>query len=250
MTIIVRDMKFDLENWLLKDWCFNNPFFTAFFNAISLSFPEGEKAFIASVRAYRNEIKDKRLLKDIDLFCKQEAMHIREHKKYNKLLCDLRGYDQEKLEKKYQGLFANEDKLGKLATTVGMEHLTALLGVQVAYTNNLIKDKTNPVAKLWEWHAKEEVEHKSVAFDVYNQVSGDSKFRQTMMVKKSLGLFSTAFFIALRMLKHDKQLWKWNTFKSILAFFFHRNGLVRGNFRRYNMFFKQNFHPTLITETI
>jgi len=247
MTMVVRDMKFDLEDWLLKDWNFNNKFFTAFYNAISLSFPEGEKSFIASVRAYRNDITDKKLLKDIDLFCKQEAMHIREHTKYNKLLCDLRGYDQEKFEKKYQRLFANEDKLTKLATTVGMEHLTAL---QSYYYLNLSRYNKNPVAKLWEWHATEEIEHKSVAFDVYNQVSGDSKSRKRIMLRKSLGLFYTAFVISLMMLKHDKQLWKGKTFKSIFAFFFHKRGIVRANFRKYNMFFKQDFHPTLIMEGV
>ena len=55
-----RHPTFDLEEALAGDWNGGDPFRTAFFNAMSLSFPSGERFFIDSVRAFEPEIRDPR----------------------------------------------------------------------------------------------------------------------------------------------------------------------------------------------
>ena len=51
MEIEVRNRHFELQKYLGTNWLDNDPFKTAFFNSMSMSFPVGEKSFIDSVRA-------------------------------------------------------------------------------------------------------------------------------------------------------------------------------------------------------
>jgi predicted metal-dependent hydrolase len=55
--------------------------------------------FINSVRHYRDRITDPKLKQEMKDFYSQEAVHLREHQRYNELLCAQRGYDLEELEK-------------------------------------------------------------------------------------------------------------------------------------------------------
>ena len=93
LAIKVRNMTFELDKILATDWADNDPFLTAFFNAMSISFPSGERNFIDSVRTYEDRITDPKLASEVKDFYQQEAIHSREHRKYNRLLCQKRGYD-------------------------------------------------------------------------------------------------------------------------------------------------------------
>ena len=87
-----RHPSFDLRTALGADWHGNNAFKTAFFNALSLTFPVGEKYFIDSVRAFDGDLEDSKLIQDVRGFIGQEAVHRREHRAYNEILCEERGY--------------------------------------------------------------------------------------------------------------------------------------------------------------
>ena len=47
---VVRRLLVDMEQPIARHWCAGDPFRTAFFNALSMSFPFGEQFFIDSVR--------------------------------------------------------------------------------------------------------------------------------------------------------------------------------------------------------
>lgn len=246
--ITVRDMSFKLEAFLAKDWADNDPFLTAMINALSLSFPEGEKHFIRSVRRFKDDISNDKLKEDVKSFIHQEAMHTREHIKYNKMLCDQRGYDLDKLEKPYVDKFKkfNADpkanSIVKLAFTVGMEHITATFA-ESFLKGEIVNNVNNPVAELWQWHSLEEVEHRSVAFDVYNELNGSERMKHLIIKIAVFDTLSTQFRIAIKMLRHDKKLWRFNTFKSIIKFFFSKKGVLRSNYQAYKKFFDTGFHP-------
>ena len=48
--LIVRRLNIDLTSPMRRHWNGDDAFLTAFFNALSFSFPEGEQFFIESVR--------------------------------------------------------------------------------------------------------------------------------------------------------------------------------------------------------
>ncbi len=110
MKLEVRNIKFELSEQLSKDWLDNDPFKTAFFNALSMSFPAGERFFIDSARNFKDEVKDLKLKKEMSRFLGQEGMHSREHSKYNQMLCNLRGYSQEKMEGRIEKLVRLAEK--------------------------------------------------------------------------------------------------------------------------------------------
>jgi len=45
MTMIKRNPSFELKKHLSSNWANDDAFLTAFFNALSISFPKGEKFF-------------------------------------------------------------------------------------------------------------------------------------------------------------------------------------------------------------
>ena len=63
--------------------------------------------------------------------------------------------------------------LGQLAITVALEHVTATLAaVLLEQRSTTLAGADSRVAEVWLWHAAEETEHRSVAFDVYARVGG------------------------------------------------------------------------------
>ena len=52
VPITARNREHDLAESLSRDWFDNHPFKTAWYNAMSITFPLGEKFFIDSVRAF------------------------------------------------------------------------------------------------------------------------------------------------------------------------------------------------------
>ena len=61
MTMIKRDPSFELKKHLYSNWANDDAFLTAVFNALSLSFPKGEKFFMNSVRAFKDEVNTEML---------------------------------------------------------------------------------------------------------------------------------------------------------------------------------------------
>jgi len=182
-----------------------NPVVTSLFVVLSAMFPPGEMFFIESIRNVRNQIKDEKLLEDIRAFIAQEAFHSREHKTLNNHLIHSNYPEVIEIEAKTK---ARLDKLRKLSTveqvaaTVVMEHYTATLA-RLLLTDQLIKRKTTQESRnLWEWHALEELEHKSVAFDVLNAIGGNSsKNRKLALARVTKHIMPIMFEYWIKILK-------------------------------------------------
>jgi predicted metal-dependent hydrolase len=248
VLIKARNMSFEIEQALATDWADKDAFLTAIFNAMSISFPSGEKNFIDSVRVYQDRIEDPKLRSEVKGFFKQEGIHSREHRKYNQLLCQQRGYDLKELESVYLNRIEaskNDPKITNrvmLASTVAVEHFTASFG-ESFLQGKLVKNVEGPLGDLWRWHSLEELEHKSVAFDVYRQIGGDNKMRTTVMRLSMMTLFWDVMKVAIKILRHDQQLWKWKTAKSMATFLFSKQGFIRIHVPAYKAFFRDDFHP-------
>jgi hypothetical protein len=247
VAIKPRHPEFDLAGCLARDWHGGDPFRTAFFNALSLTFPRGERFFIDSVRAFQAQIEEPKLAHEIRGFIGQEAIHSREHEKLNDAFCRARGYDPSPIyawiDREVAWANARLAPITRLAATVATEHLTAILG-NALLTNPAWLEGADPrMAQLWRWHAVEEIEHKAVAFDTYIAAGGERRILRHVLRIETWQLFRQVFSGVRMMLKAhglhlQPRVW-WNG----MRWLFGREGILRQVVPEWRRFLGKDFHP-------
>ncbi|MBL7250335.1 metal-dependent hydrolase [Alloalcanivorax sp. C16-2] len=235
LPIRPRRMNFRFQGFeQSRYWFDNDPVLTHFMNVLSVTFPDGERFFVDAVRAFRDQVDDPQRQKDISGFIGQEAMHSLEHKAFNDLVAGHGdGYDalvNEALSVAQRLLAGARKHLSaerQLAATAGLEHITAILADTILKRGDMVEKMDPSVRPLWVWHAIEETEHKAVAFDLYQDVSGDYWRRQRAFFYGTayLAVFSTYF--TWRFLKEDgvhrrpltlaKGLWKMFGYRGVVS---------------------------------
>ncbi|MEV0246662.1 metal-dependent hydrolase [Nocardia sp. NPDC050712] len=165
--------------------------FSHFIAGLSAAFPPGEESFIRSVVRVAGQVGDPQLKRRATGFTAQEATHGREHRKLNAKLLAL-GYpvgwiDSPAVQDRAKQLEQLMPAHLHLAATAAAEHYTTVLAVRVLTKPEIQAIAVDPeVRNLLNWHALEEVEHKSVAFDVYRAVGGG----ETMRILTMAGLLA------------------------------------------------------------
>jgi len=179
---------------------------------LSSLFPEGEEFFVRSVRAYRDQVTDPNLRRQVTAFIGQEAVHSREHEEFNQRLRNL-GYRTDLVDRLVGFTLGLSERLPgrarRLATTAALEHYTAVLaGVLLVDPVARALFSTDEVRRLFTWHALEETEHKAVAFDVYTLVSGNERLRRAIMNTTTVGFVGMAVGCTALSLLTDPGTWR------------------------------------------
>lgn len=242
-----RRKSFDIESALARDWYGGSAFKTAWFNAMSLLFPLGEKFFIDSVAHFEDQVDDPRLLAEIAGFRAQEATHRVQHQRYNEMLCNLRGYDLARFEEderaRMDWAYRELSPRRRLAGTTASEHLTAIMAHDILSRTYLQEDADSAIAELWLWHGIEETEHKAVAFDVYLAVGGTVGERRQALMMNTFFFFKDTFRNLCIMLQHAGKLWSLREWLTGFWFLFGYPGIIRRCFIPWLEYFGRNFHP-------
>lgn len=243
----VRRMDFSFSE-SQKFWFAGDPFMSHFMNNLSSLFPYGEKFFVDSVRAVRDQVTEPQLKKDISAFIGQEAMHSKEHAAYNDYAAE-HGIDLERLELRIKVLLEWVTKITtkkqRLAATCALEHFTATMAEQLLQREDLTTQMNDPkLYQLWMWHAIEENEHKAVCYDVYQKVYGGYFTRTIMMAITSLIFFGVIGWFQVHLLRKDGQLFNWRSWgKGLKMLFGPRNGFLSKLLLPYLDYYRPGFHP-------
>ena len=243
----VRRMDFSFAD-SQKYWWSGNPFMTQFMNNLSSLFPYGEKFFVDSVRGVREQIKDPQLQKDISAFIGQEAMHSKEHATYNEY-AEAHGIDLRTLELRIKVLLEwitkSPTKRQRLAATCALEHFTATMAEQLLLREDLTTQiDDEKMYKLWLWHAIEENEHKSVAYDAYQATGGGYWIRTITMALSTVVFIGVIAWFQVDLLRKDGQLFNWKSWGyGLKTLFGPRNGYLTGLIVPYLQYYKPGFHP-------
>ena len=195
IAVIPRDIHFRTESARGSAWLGGDPVATAVFNALSLTFPDGERLFIDSVRAFRSRTQGK-LADDVRAFIAQEAIHSREHACLNAHL-DRSHYPVERIEGSVRRRLAFLRGLGPmrmLGVTIALEHFTAMLADMFDSDPQLWDGTPEEILRLWRWHAMEETEHKAVAFDVFNDVTKNWAPRRRYLFRVHIMVLTSVHF--------------------------------------------------------
>ncbi|MEF9956134.1 MAG: metal-dependent hydrolase [Acinetobacter sp.] len=230
-------------------WFGNDPFRTRMFDALSLTFPEGERYFIESIRLFRDKIDDPDLQKRVADFIRQEAQHGMAHDKMNQVMKD-QGMPIEAFTNRLKKIFRFELKYRSpqynIAMTAAAEHLTALMA-DTFYSKKATLAEADPfVRALFAWHAIEEMEHRDVAYDVMREVGEVPELtRRSALVITSILMFGFTFYRTNVMLTSDGFDWKQRVKMAAkgLPWFFGRNGILTVKREQYSDWFKKDFHP-------
>jgi predicted metal-dependent hydrolase len=230
-------------------WHGGDPVATAYFNALSAAFPQGETFFIESVRRYRDSVPEP-LRQQIAAFVQQEAMHTREHVVFNKLLRTA-GYDLTAIDAEVRRRVdeaRTRPHVVQLALTVALEHFTAIMAYSLLTEREPLPGASAEIVRLWQWHAIEEIEHKAVAYDTFLAVTQNmSGLKRWALRCHVMGLVSVQFWYSnfQRMADFFRQdgintprTW-WRVAKYLLV----EPGMMRRIFWDYLRFYAPGFHP-------
>ncbi len=243
--IAPRPLKLNVPADTPRHWFDGDPYLTHVMNALSLTFPEGERLFIHAVRDAREHVKDPVLERQVRGFLAQESLHRREHDVFNAWLRTL-GVDVDAYYREIEALLSVDEPrapaLVRLAVTCALEHFTAILAAQWLTRDDLRMRAHPNVRPLWTWHALEELDHKAVAFDVYRAAGGSYLLRVTIML-------SVTVTFLLKVSSLHARLMRWDGQRSLGVWLrgFWRSWGPRGHFTAlipaYLRYFKPGFHP-------
>ena len=241
--------------------------------ALSGVFPDGEEMFVESVKHYRNQVTDPDLQRQVNAFIGQESVHGREHRELNARLAQL-GYRSKHVEEllrqdeaippfarvlvkvlhkvgvletdPFEGDELDPPPMFLLALTAALEHYTATMA-EVLLTDTYVQSRfaDDGLFRMWAWHAIEESEHKTVAFDVYKAVDGDEETRRRGMKTAGMALLFVVGSQTLAGVLRDPCTWRsgpGNLLGSLRRL--PKNPLLSARFRRRLAdYYRADFHP-------
>lgn len=246
--LTVRRLLVDLDSPIERRWNGGDAFRSAFFNALSMSFPIGEQFFIDSVRAGVRALppqEQARFADEVQGFVGQEATHRHLHSRFNRHLAEF-GYAngwEPRIRRRLARLEGTDVRHG-VAITAATEHFTALLAAHQHRFPSVLAGADPRLLALWQWHAAEETEHRSTAFDVYRALGGSERWRRHWFRLVSLHFSLDVLRQTASILRRDGMLWRWRTWASGARFLFGREGLVTRGFGMWRSYLRPGFHPS------
>lgn len=248
--LVVRRLLVDLKTPLDRHWNGGDAFRTALFNALSFSFPAGEQFFIDSVRLGMQMLPEaERAVFDAEMrgFIGQEATHRRIHALFNEHLQrqGLVNAWEPRILRRLRRLEGVTPRAW-LGATAATEHLTAILAAYLLSPGcPALAGAEARLRDLWHWHASEELEHRSTAFDLFRTVGGSERWRRRLFFVVTFHFTGDLLRQTASNLRRDGTLWRWSTWRSGARTLFARDGLLRACFGPWRRYLSPAFHPQL-----
>ena len=219
-VIHARNVTFDWSDVPLH-YVPGEPLATQFWNVMHLVVPIGEHLMAGCLADALPYITDERLREEAVGFIGQEQMHAASHASYHDALAR-HGINAEPVVRNVgqmlRLIFSNHGLKGgakkrwlaeRLAFYAGMEHFTAVVGQWLLDAEGLDEVGTHPVMlDLLRWHGAEEIEHRSVLFDVFHHIDGSYARRARTSVIGSVGLF-VSWMVTVHYLIHQDPSHRW-----------------------------------------
>jgi uncharacterized protein len=256
-SLPIRKLNVDLSQGFDRHWfktaeAEGDAFRTAYYNAMSMTFPAGEQLFIDSVKRVQPKLpstpENAAMHETIRDFCAQEATHRHVHAQYNKQLerQGLKNHVEARIWARYKR-YEHIHALHHLGITAANEHYTAVMSDALLRNPAYCAGMIEPMRQVWRWHAMEETEHKAVAYDLYKAAGGNPKRHKSYFVFAMLTLLTDVMRQTANNLWHDGTLFKPTTWINATQFFFGRpskgGGWVWQTAKPLMDYFRNDFHP-------
>ena len=131
----------------------------------------------------------------------------------------------------------------RLAIVAASEHYTACLShLMIHGLSSLFWDMTPPFQNLLLYHVMEEVEHKAVCFDIYQECSGSYPRRLLGFFLGTLAIWVNAYACNRYLLRVDGKLDREHS-GDLSLLFFGPGGVVRVLWPLVRAYLRPSFHP-------
>lgn len=231
----------EMPRWAYAD----NATATLFLAMLSAVFPPGEDFFVQSVVHFRDRVTDPELRARVSGFTAQEVIHSREHDRLNEAFTR-RGFDMDTAARPLELALKVLGRLParqQIVCTALMEHFTAVLAEDLLATPEFQQKVHADVADLWLWHALEELEHKSVTYDVY-EVIGNRRWERVLAVALVLTTVLPGALLGWGALLVQQRVWRRpGDVRAGLALILGKDMFVRRILRLMPLFHRPHFHP-------
>lgn len=183
--IPIRRMGFEFPDDMDLVFIEGDPAMSYYFVGAWMMLPYLEPFLIRTVQAAMDQIDDPRLREEMTRFCAQEGQHFRQHARANEVVRRIHpsGPRLAELEREVEAEFASwsaEKPLKfNLAYAEGFESMTCA-AARTQIEVGMFDYMKEPIRGLMYWHIMEEIEHRTVCFDVYETVVGDYLYRTKM----------------------------------------------------------------------
>jgi hypothetical protein len=246
--LVVRKLLIDLDTPFEARWNGGDAFRSAFFNALSMSFPVGEQYFMDSVRSGLKTLPEserQKFAKEVQGFVGQEATHRRIHALFNGHLEQL-GFKNNIERRALKRLKANahRDVRIHVAATAATEHFTAIFADWMLHHPEALAGAEPRLKTMWLWHSAEESEHRSTAFDIYQAINGSHVWRLRIFRYITVVFLTDVMAQTVQNLWHDGSLFKWRTWQSGYKLLMAKDGMFRGNYGLWRDYMAPGFHPS------
>jgi predicted metal-dependent hydrolase len=185
--ITVRRVKFDFPDELDDVLPGNDLARETYMVAFSLTMPYLEPYLIRTFRSVADDITDPGLAADVKEFIGQEAQHFQNHRRINEIVKAQLGpvvaaqlqVVEERLDADYRRFNTSRSRRFNLCYAEGFEAMTCAFGLTSIAEAEAGRSTLSPGpwGQLWAWHLAEEMEHRTVAFDVYEHLVGSYPYR-------------------------------------------------------------------------
>jgi predicted metal-dependent hydrolase len=252
ITVSPRRPGFDfegLEHEVPRAWHPAGMGATAFLEALSAMAPAVECFFIEDARRLLPRITNEVQRAEIDAFLRQEAAHANMHAGFNRLLTRW-GVPVDATADFVLRWLAIVDwtssDLRSAVATAG-EHFLGEIGNAILSRPELFDGVDPRIARLFQWHGYEEVEHKAVLFDAFHAARGRGLYTYAVRIAGlwiALVLSALALpLVSRRILASAGAAGDLPTWRGLVRFVLGRGGMLRGRWRAIAAYHRPDFHP-------
>jgi predicted metal-dependent hydrolase len=186
--IVVRRVKFEFPDELDDIFPGDDPVAETYLAAFSLTMPYLEPYLIRTYRAVADRITDPALADDVRAFSAQEAQHFQNHRRVNEIMksrldpaiaAEIEAVEAD-LDADYRRFGESRSERFNLVYAEGFEAMTcamAMTSFELAAAETGGPARYGAWQQMWAWHAAEEIEHRTVAFRVYEHLVGRWSYR-------------------------------------------------------------------------
>ncbi|MBL1073868.1 metal-dependent hydrolase [Nocardia sp. 2] len=225
-----RDVRFDFSESPLH-WIPGEPVASHAISGLNLILPLGERGFVEMFRRALPYVTDAELREQMIGFMGQEAIHAESHNQATWEFLQRHGIDPEPIMTEAEYLFDRAvqrlDTLPErlrhrvvvqmLAAIAGVEHFTALGGDWILNQDFEALRADPALTDLFRWHGAEEVEHRSVAWDVARYFAVGRPRLVTFYLGTSVGLPLGLIAVAWWLVHQDPTMRNMNPLRVFLA---------------------------------